>query len=126
MFLFYFFFLVTRGSPRSTLTYTLFPSPTLFRSRQVPRRLADDRRPGQLGRRGLSSLPRTRRRRHHFRRLPHRPRRDRGLPAEASRRGHGGGGRRSEEHTSELQSLMRISSAVFCLKTKTKQQHRHK
>src|SRR3546814_1530063 len=28
---------------------------------------------------------------------------------------------RSEEHTSELQSLMRISSAVFCLKTKNKQ-----
>src|SRR3546814_2878103 len=28
--------------------------------------------------------------------------------------------RRSEEHTSELQSLMRISSAVFCLKKKTK------
>src|SRR3546814_1306520 len=28
---------------------------------------------------------------------------------------------RSEEHTSELQSLMRISYAVFCLKTKTKQ-----
>src|SRR3546814_10792012 len=31
---------------------------------------------------------------------------------------------RSEEHTSELQSLMRISYAVFCLKKKTKQ-HRH-
>src|SRR3546814_10179633 len=31
---------------------------------------------------------------------------------------------RSEEHTSELQSLMRISYAVFCLKKKTK--HRHK
>src|SRR3546814_10372056 len=30
----------------------------------------------------------------------------------------GGGGGRSEEHTSELQSLMRISYAVFCLKTK--------
>src|SRR3546814_7841367 len=30
------------------------------------------------------------------------------------------GGRRSEEHTSELQSLMRISYAVFCLKKKTK------
>src|SRR3546814_2785832 len=30
-------------------------------------------------------------------------------------------GIRSEEHTSELQSLMRISYAVFCLKTKTKQ-----
>src|SRR3546814_1650054 len=33
---------------------------------------------------------------------------------------------RSEEHTSELQSLMRISYAVFCLKTKkTKKQHVH-
>src|SRR3546814_1686498 len=30
---------------------------------------------------------------------------------------------RSEEHTSELQSLMRISYAVFCLKKKTKIQH---
>src|SRR3546814_2068634 len=30
---------------------------------------------------------------------------------------------RSEEHTSELQSLMRISYAVFCLKKKTKQLH---
>src|SRR3546814_9112155 len=30
---------------------------------------------------------------------------------------------RSEEHTSELQSLMRNSYAVFCLKTKTKKQH---
>src|SRR3546814_6791861 len=30
---------------------------------------------------------------------------------------------RSEEHTSELQSLMRKSYAVFCLKKKTKQQH---
>src|SRR3546814_2539068 len=31
--------------------------------------------------------------------------------------------RRSEEHTSELQSLMRISYAVFCLKTKQKYKH---
>src|SRR3546814_7177144 len=31
---------------------------------------------------------------------------------------------RSEEHTSELQSLMRISYAVFCLKKK-KKQHNH-
>src|SRR3546814_7220634 len=31
-----------------------------------------------------------------------------------------GGAQRSEEHTSELQSLMRISYAVFCLKTKKK------
>src|SRR3546814_5583603 len=32
---------------------------------------------------------------------------------------------RSEEHTSELQSLMRISYAVFCLKKKKKQQKKH-
>src|SRR3546814_8177537 len=32
---------------------------------------------------------------------------------------------RSEEHTSELQSLMRISYAVFCLKKKTKQKINH-
>src|SRR3546814_3563477 len=34
-------------------------------------------------------------------------------------------GSRSEEHTSELQSLMRISYAVFCLKKKTTPQHKH-
>src|SRR3546814_9432081 len=34
--------------------------------------------------------------------------------------GEGVGGQRSEEHTSELQSLMRISYAVFCLKKKNK------
>src|SRR3546814_6076383 len=33
---------------------------------------------------------------------------------------------RSEEHTSELQSLMRISYAVFCLKKKKRKQHRTK
>src|SRR3546814_6066530 len=33
--------------------------------------------------------------------------------------------RRSEEHTSELQSLMRISYAVFCLKKKKQQHHHH-
>src|SRR3546814_7718144 len=32
---------------------------------------------------------------------------------------------RSEEHTSELQSLMRISYAVFCLKKKKKNQHQY-
>src|SRR3546814_9534310 len=35
------------------------------------------------------------------------------------------GGLRSEEHTSELQSLMRISYAVFCLKKKTQQKPTH-
>src|SRR3546814_2628075 len=51
--------------------------------------------------------------------------RDRAAPTavhDQSGAGHGdrtdGGGRRSEEHTSELQSLMRISYAVFCLKKK--------
>src|SRR3546814_1913996 len=37
----------------------------------------------------------------------------------------GGEGVRSEEHTSELQSLMRISYAVFCLKTKQPTKHSH-
>src|SRR3546814_10692022 len=37
--------------------------------------------------------------------------------------GNRGGGTRSEEHTSELQSLMRISYAVFCLKKKKKIQN---
>src|SRR3546814_4937787 len=36
-----------------------------------------------------------------------------------------GARRRSEEHTSELQSLMRISYAVFCLKKKNKNNHNH-
>src|SRR3546814_7263743 len=39
------------------------------------------------------------------------------------RSAHAVGTLRSEEHTSELQSLMRISYAVFCLKKKNKRQH---
>src|SRR3546814_8094222 len=73
-------------------------------------------------------------------------RRCRGRPREAARRGlglqcrrhhaHAGDprlppapedrGRRSEEHTSELQSLMRISYAVFCLKKKKKKKNNSK
>src|SRR3546814_7662027 len=41
-----------------------------------------------------------------------------GVAGDPWRRHRGGGERRSEEHTSELQSLMRISYAVFCLKKK--------
>src|SRR3546814_7128223 len=48
---------------------------------------------------------------------------DRG--AQTAERFGKGGLRRSEEHTSELQSLMRISYAVFCLKTKTRRRHTH-
>src|SRR3546814_4141186 len=44
--------------------------------------------------------------------------RDRKAPAASGRTGHHPR-QRSEEHTSELQSLMRISYAVFCLKKKT-------
>src|SRR3546814_7833304 len=51
-----------------------------------------------------------------------RPRRHLPLDGEAAGRQHGERDPRSEEHTSELQSLMRISYAVFCL-TKKKNQH---
>src|SRR3546814_2495164 len=46
-------------------------------------------------------------------------------PAAVLLLGRGGGGRRSEEHTSELQSLMRSSYAVFCWKKKTTKYIRH-
>src|SRR3546814_2916964 len=132
-----------RRPPRSTRTDTLFPSTTLFRSvkltlEQVARRAGfglgegtpvaievlavdvaapvaldhavgieqrqdDDQRP-------LAEVARQRR---VGRKLVH----------EAHQRLGAGGFRRvlrSEEHTSELQSLMRISYAVFCLKKKNK------
>src|SRR3546814_4202965 len=90
-----------RRPPRSTRTDTLFPYTTLFRSD----------RPGHG-----AGLDRGRRR----------PAADR-IHARA-RQGQPDPDRRSEEHTSELQSLMRISYAVFCLKKKkdiknTQEQH---
>src|SRR3546814_4488605 len=86
-----FFFLMIRRPPRSTRTDTLFPYTTLFRSHQLQRDLGwHGREPGPAGVQWLG------------------PARD-GIP---------GTRRRSEEHTSELQSLMRISYAVFCLKKK--------
>src|SRR3546814_1270269 len=54
-----------------------------------------------------------------------RPQRDQDLVRlrlDAAARQHAGADLRSEEHTSELQSLMRISYAVFCLKKKKKKQ----
>src|SRR3546814_3919768 len=91
-----------RRPPRSTRTDTLFPYTTLFRSDQP-----------QL------SLPGVERRQQHARR--------RGGPGWTRRRASRGPRRRrrsirSEEHTSELQSLMRISYAVFCLKKKKQRQ----
>src|SRR3546814_5125011 len=90
-----------RRPPRSTRTDTLFPYTTLFRSAAPPRR---GLWPGRL--RCIAGF---------------RPRAgadDRILVAHPVDR--------SEEHTSELQSLMRISYAVFCLKKKkTSLKHHH-
>src|SRR3546814_15544001 len=88
-----FFFLMIRRPPRSTRTDTLFPYTTLFRSRE--------RRQMPMPP-GLISVPQ----RH---------------GATASLGTKSSPSPRSEEHTSELQSLMRISYAVFCLKKKKKQ-----
>src|SRR3546814_4332838 len=97
---FFIFFLMIRRPPISTRTDTLFPYTTLFRSpRRCPRRRPSSsrRRPQRSSR---SGSPGGRAGPGQF----HSP-----LPAA-----------RSEEHTSELQSLMRISYAVFCLKKKKK------
>src|SRR3546814_12353921 len=85
----YIFFLMIRRPPRSTRTDTLFPYTTLFRSRQRARRAQ------------------------RLERQPHAV-----LDLFHHRIGVGLAHARSEEHTSELQSLMRISYAVFCLKKK--------
>src|SRR3546814_10488919 len=87
-----------RRPPRSTRTDTLFPYTTLFRSSCSRDRAAvpGTRRPAGSARSGAAG------------------------PPTARCRGNGPR-RRSEEHTSELQSLMRISYAVFCLKKKKTQ-----
>src|SRR3546814_4759518 len=86
-----------RRPPRSTRTDTLFPYTTLFRSVRQPARLLR-----------LHVDPSGQEAAVHGRRV--RP----GAGVEPRQRA------RSEEHTSELQSLMRISYAVFCLKQKKK------
>src|SRR3546814_14401163 len=90
----YFFFLMRRRPPRSTRTDTLFPYTTLFRSvatRPAVRRHQAFRRADQFHQVVEDDAG--------F---------DQPLAVVE----------RSEEHTSELQSLMRISYAVFCLKKK--------
>src|SRR3546814_2668643 len=95
-----------RRPPRSTRTDTLFPYTTLFRSGEVAARSADG---GAVARRrGLPTTP--------FGRGPPIASRQGGSIRPPSLLSHF---HRSEEHTSELQSLMRISYAVFCLKQKT-------
>src|SRR3546814_7557224 len=87
-----FFFLMIRRPPRSTRTDTLFPYTTLFRSKTgLPVARASASAAGEKV-----------------------------VPSDAADSGDVGAIARSEEHTSELQSLMRISYAVFCLKKKKK------
>src|SRR3546814_6529504 len=94
-------------TPRSTLTDTLFPDTTLFRSVGAARYLAHRQRCAEAD---AHRLQRAR---------PAQEDRGRIRPAGPRAGGRTAAGRhRSEEHTSELQSLMRISYAVFCLKKK--------
>src|SRR3546814_7637273 len=109
-----------RRPPRFTRTDTLFPYTTLFRSGQVLHLL-----PG-TGTGRETSHPRR-----EFRRplqsgaaVLHQPDRGRAWTYRGGAHLRAEQGRdarhpRSEEHTSELQSLMRLSYAVFCLKKKT-------
>src|SRR3546814_6886274 len=109
-----------RRPPRSTRTDTLFPYTTLFRAVEPVDQLRAHRRfalqraeqPVDMGvglRAALRREPR--------RLVEHQRAR---VAVDHHRLGERdvGGGERSEEHTSELQSLMRISYAVFCLKKK--------
>src|SRR3546814_6629807 len=90
-----------RRPPRSTRTYTLFPYTTLFRS------ICTDDRPPTICVGALLFSCRVL----FAKAAP-------ASPALSCQRGDRKA--RSEEHTSELQSLMRISYAVFCLKKKKK------
>src|SRR3546814_1829970 len=102
-----------RRPPRSTRTDTLFPYTTLFRSprarKQVEQRIAVVPADRALQRRHVLGEA--------LQHLQHRflVGQEDVAPHRRVRRGDPG---RSEEHTSELQSLMRISYAVFCLKKK--------
>src|SRR3546814_18236657 len=115
----FFFFLMIRRPPRSKRTDTLFPDTTLFRSVCWLDRWAAPH--------GNGDLYHTARLRYHARfcAIPI-PRIRLSLPnarctllgCDKPLRGINCTNDRSEEHTSELQSLMRISYAVFCLKQK--------
>src|SRR3546814_3073946 len=100
-----FFFLMIRRPPRSTRTDTLFPYTTLFRSAKATssRSTAITASTGTLSSGYWLYCSATDR-----------------CASRASCNVVMG---RSEEHTSELQSLMRISYAVFCLKKKKNKKH---
>src|SRR3546814_7917410 len=103
-----------RRPPRSTRTDTLFPYTTLFRSRHRSAGAgADDFVPDrQLARAHRQALARIQ---------PSVDHHDLVALVGATRSWW-----RSEEHTSELQSLMRISYAVFCLKKKNTRKYKHR
>src|SRR3546814_5474638 len=111
-----------RRPSRSTRTDTLFPYTTLFRSGVMQARspAGGDHAVGD-GTGRQQAVPGGRRRRRHEQRVAGSveriaPRRAVDEPVVE----------RSEEHTSELQSLMRISYAVFCLKKKKKNNRQRK
>src|SRR3546814_10149478 len=119
-----------RRPPRSTRTDTLVPSPTLFRSDPMPEPseglaaqgwgVRDWRgcNRGKTPPRADSNGSRQR--------VPGRqPWYGRDKSSAAGDAHVAGDRRRAEEHTSELQSLMRISYAVFCLKKKTTKANNH-
>src|SRR3546814_2619587 len=108
-----FFFLMIRRPPRATRTDTLFPYTTRFRSHRLVehRRIADvDRRRGD----GIAKADVDVHWQPCAREFGEKVDPDASIFILRAR------GSRSEEHTSELQSLMRISYAVFCLKKKKK------
>src|SRR3546814_7035005 len=123
---FYFFFLMIRRPPRSTRTDTLFPYTTLFRSSEAgePVKIAEDEAQKQQAPGAAEYVPSQPR---IERRIAHRKGDGDADHRQKARKDEVGEGEplpadvqqdRSEEHTSELQSLMRISYAVFCLKKK--------
>src|SRR3546814_4058873 len=95
-----------RRPPRSTRTDTLVPYTTLFRSARIALTAWTASSRGTLSRPGVPPTSAM-------------------AVASTPTQKEGMQSMRSEEHTSELQSLMRISYAVFCLKKKTKKTQHH-
>src|SRR3546814_7653411 len=119
---FFFFFLMIRRPPRSTRTDTLFPYTTLFRSEDYPN-LSNWLRELYQWPGIAETVDFTHIKNHYY--ASHRQINGNGIvpkgPLLGLDRPHDRErlrGNRSEEHTSELQSPMRISYAVFCLKKK--------
>src|SRR3546814_2611295 len=104
-----------RRPPRSTRTDTLFPYTTLFRSSVCASAMPSSSRRSGIFISGLQD---------EARQQPVFGAGEQvGKPDDHQHAGSHAG--RSEEHTSELQSLMRISYAVFCLKKTTNHLHKH-